>query len=148
MITTREEYDALLKRGIDCLYDKRYHLEIGLRREIQRERFGKNDAEGNAKFYAYCLKNLPLVCEHCGRPIRLPSAYNVSHIISRGSDARMSHDPRNVNILCVDCHFMFEHTTTRSRMNPLFVEKNERRKELLKKEYNEKTETMDCREDA
>ena len=60
----------------------------------------------------------------------------------------MSHDPRNVNILCVDCHFLWENTTTRSRMNPLFVEKNERRKELLKKEYNEKTETMDCREDA
>ena len=51
-ITNREDYDALLKRGIDCLYDKRYHLEIGLRREIQREKFGKNDDAGNALFYA------------------------------------------------------------------------------------------------
>ncbi len=62
MITTREEYDALLKRGVDALCDRRYPMEIGLRREIQREKFGKNNEEGNAKFYAYCRKNLPRVC--------------------------------------------------------------------------------------
>ena len=52
-VNTREEYDALLQRGIDALCDDRYHLEIHLRREIQKEKFGGNNAEGNAKFYAY-----------------------------------------------------------------------------------------------
>ena len=137
MITTREEYDELLKRGVDALCDRRYPMEIGLRREIQRERFGKNDAEGNAKFYAYCLKNLPLVCEHCGRPIRLPSAYNVSHILSRGAFAPLSHDCRNVSILCWECHNMFEHKTTRQTMSPWYLEKVERTIEMLKEEYRD-----------
>lgn len=135
-ITNREDYDALLKRGIDCLYDKRYHLEIGLRREIQREKFGKNDDEGNAKFYAYCIKHFPHVCENCGKPIPHPWATNVSHILSRGSFPSASHDCRNVNILCWECHNAWEHTTTRNKLNPWFVEKNERTIQMLKKEYN------------
>lgn len=135
-ITNREDYDALLKRGIDCLYDKRYHLEIGLRREIQREKFGKNDDEGNAKFYAYCIKHFPNVCENCGKPIPHPWATNVSHILSRGSHPEMAHDPRNVNILCWECHELWEHKTTRNKLNPWFVEKNERTIQVLKQEYN------------
>ena len=135
-VTNREDYDALLKRGIDCLYDKRYHLEIGLRREIQREKFGKNDDEGNAKFYSYCIKNFPHVCENCGKPIEHPWATNVSHILSRGSHPEMAHDPRNMNILCWECHQKFEHTTTRHYLNPWFVEKNERTIQKLKQEYN------------
>ena len=135
-ITNREDYDALLKRGVDCLYDKRYHLEIGLRREIQREKFGKNDDEGNAKFYAYCIKHFPHVCENCGKPIEHPWATNVSHILSRGSHPEMAHDPRNVNILCWECHELWEHKTTRNRLNMWFVEKNERTIQMLKQEYN------------
>ena len=134
-ITKREDYDALLKRGIDCLYDKRYHLEIGLRREIQREKFGKNDNEGNAKFYAYCIKHFPHVCENCGRPIPFPCATNVSHILSRGAFAPLSHDCRNVSILCWECHQKFEHKPTRVTMNPWYLEKVERRIEMLKEDY-------------
>ena len=134
-ISTRADYDALLKRGIDALYDKRYHLEIGLRREIQREKFGKNDDEGNYKFYQYCLKHFPPVCEHCGKPIPHPWATNVSHILTRGSHPEMAHDPRNINILCWECHELWEHAPTRAKLNPWFVEKNERTIETLKKEY-------------
>lgn len=136
-ITNREDYDALLKRGIDCLYDKRYHLEIGLRREIQREKFGKNDDEGNAKFYAYCIKRFPHVCENCGKPIPHPWATNVSHILSRGAFAPLSHDCRNVSILCWECHQKFEHKPTRVTMNPWYLEKVERTIEMLKKEYRD-----------
>lgn len=136
-ITIREAYDALLKRGIDALCDERYHLEIGLRREIQRERFGGNNAEGNEKFYRYCLQHKPLVCEHCGKPIRHPSAYNVSHIFTRGAHPEMAFDCRNTNILCPECHEMWEHSTTRYRMNLWFLEKNARIMQTLKKEYNE-----------
>lgn len=139
-ITNREDYDALLKRGIDCLYDKRYHLEIGLRREIQREKFGKNDDAGNALFYAYCIKHFPHVCENCGKQIEHPWATNVSHILSRGSHPEMAHDPRNTNILCWECHNAWEHKNTRYKLNPWFVEKNERTIQLLKQEYNNATE--------
>ena len=134
-ISKREDYDALLKRGIDCLYDKRYHLEIGLRREIQREKFGKNDDAGNALFYAYCIKHFPHVCENCGKPIPHPWATNVSHILSREAFAPLSHDCRNVSILCWECHQKFEHKPTRVTMNPWYLEKVERRVEMLKEDY-------------
>lgn len=136
-INTLEEYASLLKRGRDALRDTRYSMAHGLRRDIQKQRFGGNNAEGNTKFYRYCLSSFPMVCEHCGKPIRHPSAYNVSHILSRGSHPEMAHDPRNINILCPECHDAWEHTTTRGRMNPWFVAKNEKRIEQLKQEYNE-----------
>ena len=134
-VNTREEYDALLQRGIDALCDDRYHLEIHLRREIQKEKFGGNNAEGNAKFYAYCLRHKPLVCENCGKPIRNPSATNVSHILTRGAHPEMAFDPRNINILCWECHNAWEHKTTRWKLRMWFVEKNDRTIEQLKQEY-------------
>ena len=134
-VNTREEYDALLQRGIDALCDDRYHLEIGLRIAIQKEKFGRNDDVGNAKFYHYCLTHFPMVCENCGKPIRHPWATNVSHILTRGAHPRLSHDCRNINILCAECHSAWEHTTTRYKLRMWFVEKNERTIEELKREY-------------
>lgn len=134
-VNTREEYDALLKHGIDALCDDRYHLEIGLRIAIQKEKFGRNDDVGNAKFYNYCLTHFPMVCENCGKPIRHPWATNVSHILTRGAHPRLSHDCRNINILCAECHSAWEHTTTRYKLRMWFVEKNERTIEELKREY-------------
>lgn len=135
LVTTREDYDILLSKGIDCLYDTRFDLEIGLRRAIQKEKFGGNDDVGNAKFYHYCLTHFPMVCENCGKPIRYPWATNVSHILTRGAHPEMAHDPRNINILCAECHELWEHKTTRDRLRMWFVEKNERTIEELKKEY-------------
>lgn len=135
LVTTREDYDILLSKGIDCLYDPRFDLEIGLRRAIQKEKFGGNNDEGNAKFYAYCLRHFPRVCENCGKPIRHPWATNVSHILTRGAHPEMAHDPRNVSILCAECHELYEHSTTRGRLRMWYVEKTERIKEELKKEY-------------
>lgn len=133
-IATREEYDLLLKQGKEPLMSRYFDLDIRLRKEIQKERFGGNDAEGNEKFYKYCLKHKSLVCEECGTPIRNPSAYNVSHILTRGAFPEMAHDPRNVNILCPRHHDMWEHSTTRKGMR---IEiKNEKIINQLKKEYN------------
>lgn len=134
-VNTREEYDDLLKHGIDALSDNRYHLEIGLRRAIQKEKFGGNNDEGNAKFYAYCLHHFPMVCENCGKPIRYPWATNVSHILTRGAHPEMAFDPRNISILCAECHSLYEHSTTRGRLRMWYVEKTERIKEELKKDY-------------
>ena len=110
-------------------------MEINLRRRIQKEKFGKNDDEGNAKFYHYCLTHFPMVCENCGKPIRYPWATNVSHILTRGAHPEMAHDPRNISILCAQCHELYEHSTTRDQLRMWYVEKTERVKEMLKKEY-------------
>jgi hypothetical protein len=131
-ITNREDYDALLKRGIDCLYDKRYHLEIGLRREIQREKFGTNTIANNQKFYRFCIEHLPMVCEECGKPITHPSAINVSHILTKGSNPAMAYDCRNVNILCPEHHSVWENG---DRQSMRIYDRNNERIELLKQEY-------------
>lgn len=132
-IETREEYDYCLSRGFEPLVDDRFTMAHSLRVEIQKERFGGNNAQGNDKFYKFCLYHLPLVCRECGRPIRNPSAYNVSHILTRGSHPDMAHDPRNVYILCPDHHNQYEHRTTRVRMR--INDLAEERISLLKKEY-------------
>ena len=76
-----------------------------------------------------------MVCENCGKPIRYPWATNVSHILTRGAHPEMAFDCRNINILCMECHQLWEHKTTRNRLRLWFVEKNERTIEMLKKEY-------------
>ena len=134
MITTREEYDYVVSRGYEPLIDARFPMEHSLRVEIQKEKFGGNNAEGNAKFYKWCIEHKPNICEECGKPIRYASATNVSHILTRGSHPECAHDPRNANILCFECHSRWEHTTTRKGMN--ICHKNEKTIEILKKEYN------------
>lgn len=133
-IDTREEYDYALSRGYEPLVDERFPMKHELRVEVQKERFAKNDAEGNEKFYKFCLHHLPLVCKECGKPITNPSAYNVSHILTKGSNPAMSHDPRNVYILCPEHHDMYEQKTTRRRMR--IFDMSEERIQQLKSEYN------------
>ena len=132
MIETREEYEYCLSRGYDPLIDERFPMEINLRREIQREKFGKNNRGGNSKFYRYCIENLPHVCEECGRYISYPSAVNVSHILTRGAHPDKAHDPRNVNFLCFDCHARWENG---DRESMKIYPKNLKTIEQLKKEY-------------
>ncbi len=133
MITTREEYDYVVSRGYEPLMDARFPMDIHLRVEIQKEKFGGNNAEGNAKFYKWCLEHKPNICEECGKPIRYASATNVSHILTRGSHPECAHDPRNVNILCFNCHSTWENGNRRSM---LIYNRNEKTIEMLKKEYN------------
>lgn len=132
MIETREEYEYCLKRGYDPLIDERFPMEIGLRREIQREKFGKNNAQGNSKFYRYIIEHKEWVCEECGAVILYPSAVNVSHILSRGAHPDKSHDPRNVNFLCFHHHSIWENGE-REKMK--IYPKNQKTIEQLKKEY-------------
>lgn len=136
-ISTREEYDYALKRGYDALHDERFALPIALRKSIQKERFGGNDEEGNEKFYRYCIEAFPHVCEECGKPIRHPSAFNVSHILTRGAHPDKAHDPRNINILCVECHARWENG---NRETMRIFARNQRTIQKLKQEYDWKEE--------
>ena len=49
VIHTREDFESAIKRGFNPLCEDAWRLPmaIDLRREIQREIFGKNDAAGN-----------------------------------------------------------------------------------------------------
>lgn len=136
IITDRQAYESAVKRELDplCADAWKLPMSIELRKEIQREMFGKNNAVGNEKFYRYCLEHKPMICEECKKPIRNPSAVNVSHILSRGAHPECSHDPRNVNILCWECHQKWENG---DRDEMLIYENNQRIINQLKKEYNE-----------
>ena len=137
VIHTREDFESAIKRGFNPLCEDAWRLPmaIDLRREIQREMFGKHNAQGNARFYKYIIDHKPHVCEECGRPIRYPSAINVSHILSRGAHPELSFDPRNVNILCPKHHSTWENG---DRQSMLIYNKNNRIIAQLKKEYNNK----------
>lgn len=132
MIETREEYDYVVGRGYEPLIDERFPMDINLRREIQREKFGKNNAEGNRKFYKFCIENLPHICAECGRYIEHPSAVNISHRLSRGAHPAVSHDPRNVDFLCFSCHQRYENG---DRKGMKIYAKVEKMIEKLKNEY-------------
>lgn len=142
-ITTREEYDYAVKRGYEPLVDKRFPMPISLRRQIQREKFGKNDMEGNEKFYRYCwdarakvLFGGEHICENCMRPLGDYQAIHISHILTKGAHQDMSHDPRNVNLFCGQCHSIWEQATTRKGMR--IYEQNLHTIENLKKDYQNK----------
>ena len=134
VIHTREDFESAIKRGFNPLCEDAWRLPmaIDLRREIQREMFGKHNAQGNARFYKYIIDHKPHVCEECGRPIRYPSAINVSHILSRGAHPELSFDPRDVNMLCPEHHSQWENG---DREAMRIWEKNKKIIEKLKKEY-------------
>lgn len=140
-ITSREEYEALKARGIDALfYDKNLRLEIGLRKEIQEEIFGKgNHQRANQKFYRMAWeKSTPRMgshfCQECHRKLESYSATYISHILSRGAHPAMAYDLRNFNILCPECHARWEGSDNRKmRINT----QNEVIIKLLKSEYGD-----------
>ncbi len=132
MIKTDLEYNYCLVRGYEPLIDSNLSMEHSYRVQKQKELFGKNDAYGNRRFYKWCLRRMPHICEECGKPIGEGWAGNVSHILSRGAHPEMAHDPRNVNILCLDCHARWEN---KDRENMHIWAKNERTIAKLKEEY-------------
>ena len=141
VITTRDEYKLVADRGFCPLLD--YHnftMYIRLRVEIQRELFGhciygRGDVmQANERFFRWIWQHKRHQCEETMRPLRNFSASFCSHILTRGAFPEMAHDPRNINILCLEMHNKWEHGDRESmRIYP----KNVRLIELLKKEYNE-----------
>ena len=109
LIDTRELYDYARNRGYEPLIDRRFSLEINLRVSIQREMFGIGHTPAeNERFYRWCWDHYPHICEETMRPLRQFSATYISHILTRGANPAMAHDPRNVNILCFEMHNRWE----------------------------------------
>lgn len=133
VIDTRELYDFARKRGFEPLIDRRFAVEINLRVSIQRELFGRGHApEENERFYRFCWDHYPHVCSETMRPLYEYSAAYVSHIMTRGAHPEMAHDPRNVNILCLDMHNRWENG---DRQNMRIYQSNLLIIKMLKKEY-------------
>lgn len=140
IVKTREEYDALKKRGIDILFgDKNLWLDIKLRKELQEEIFGKgNHQTANQKYYRMVWNhNLSYngrghYCDECKKPLEAYSATYVSHILSRGAYPEMAYDLRNHNILCAQCHQKWENG---NREEMRIYKKNIATINTLKREY-------------
>lgn len=133
VIDTRELYDFARKRGFEPLIDRRFAVEINLRVSMQRELFGRGHTpEENERFYRFCWDHYPHVCAETMRPLHEYSAAYVSHILTRGAHPEMAHDPRNVNILCLEMHNRWENG---DRQNMRIYQSNLLIIEMLKKEY-------------
>lgn len=127
-------YQYAKKRGYEPLIDKRFIIDIDTRIDIQQRLFGKGHSpEENERFYRYCWDIYPHVCAECCKPLRQYSAVYISHIKTRGSHPELSHDCRNVNILCFEHHSMWEDATTRKYMR--IYPSNLRVIEIMKEEY-------------
>lgn len=108
-IDTRECYDYARSRGYEPLVDRRFRLEINLRVSIQQALFGRGHSpEENEKFYRWCWEHKPHICEETMRPLYHYSAVHISHILTRGAHPESAHDPRNVNIFCLEAHNKWE----------------------------------------
>ena len=110
-ITTHEEYEYCVQRGLEPLIDEtHFTIDIRLRVEMQEDKFGsrKKITARNQKFFHWVWLHKEHFCEECGRPLPEYSATFCSHILSRGAHPEMAIDPRNINILCFNHHQQYE----------------------------------------
>lgn len=146
-ITTIEEYQYVVERGYIPLLDyKHFKMDIRLRVQIQKEIFGhctigRGDIPAaNERFFRWVWQHKRQQCEETLRPLRHYSASFCSHILTRGAFPEMAHDPRNINILCLEMHNKWEYGA-RSEMR--IYPENLRVIELLKNDYMQLYENKD-----
>jgi len=134
-IITRPDYEQAVQMGFNPLLDWRnFKVNFLLRVTLQKELFGSSDFQvQNDKFYHWAWENSIKCCAETGKPLHNYSSVYISHIISRGSDRRMSIDCRNFNILSFNAHQQWESSKNKKmniwRMNQLVIK-------LLKEDYN------------
>nr|DAV47270.1 MAG TPA: NinG protein [Caudoviricetes sp.] len=122
-------------RGFEPLVDKRFEIPISVRVDVQRHLFGRGHSMAeNERFYRYCWRIYPHICQECLRPLGNYSAVYISHIRTRGAFPEMAHDVRNVNVLCFKHHNQWE---TGNRKAMRIYPRNAMTIEQLTKEYNE-----------
>lgn len=130
-IDTRPDYDYCVAQGYEPLVDRRFAMAHQLRVSIQREKFGTGHTpEENERFYRFCWKHKPHICEECMKPLKAYSATYISHIRTRGAFPEMAFDCRNVNILCFNHHNQWENGDRKSMriygVNEFTIEQLER----------------------
>lgn len=132
-IDTMQEYVFCRSRGYEPLIDKRFRMDTALRIRIQTRLFGKGHTpQENEKFYRWCWEHYPHQCEETRKPLKEFSAVYISHILTRGAHPSLAHDPRNVNILCLEAHNQWENG---NREAMRIYRSNQIKIQQLKKEY-------------
>lgn len=113
MVEIKSLSEYLFLRPQSAFLDPLLLLEIfiinrDLRREIIAYLFEKQSPENDSKYYRWMWEMKPHWCENCGKPLKNYWAGYVSHILSRGAHTELRYDPLNSNILCYECHQIWE----------------------------------------
>ena len=127
-IITIEDFNKAVSYGFNPFLDNSFSMSIKSRVTIQKEMF-KSDHQ----FYKYCWKNLPHFCQESGLKLTTYSSVHISHILSRGAYPEMRYDIRNINILTLTNHKLWE---SEKKVDMYIYKKNRQIIELLKNEYN------------
>lgn len=130
-IENMAEYEYCVGRGLNPLLNPMFNVDINLRVEIQRSLFGP--ITEHEKFFRWIWEHKPHHCEECLKPLHNYSAVYCSHILTRGAHPNLSHDVRNINILCAQHHNQYEFG---DRENMRIMKKNAAIIQKLKDEYN------------
>jgi hypothetical protein len=148
LITEPDEYKLCISRGFNPLLSKDFKMEIGLRADVQREFFGHsllgrgNIPQANDRFYRWMWDNKKHYCEECMKPLENYWSGFISHILTRGANPAIAHDPRNINILCHVHHTQWE---TGERKTMRIYPGNIKTIKLLQSEYQQLNRHADKR---
>lgn len=127
-ISSLQDFKSVRKYGLNPFLNENFEMDIYSRVKIQNQ-FFKSDSD----FYRFCWDNMAHFCEETGLKLRSYSACFISHILSRGAFPEMRYDMRNINILSLPEHQKWE---SEKKINMYIYQKNMKRIELLKSEYN------------
>lgn len=91
-----------------------------LRKEIARSIYGKASPNADSIYYKYMWEIKPHWCENCGAALPKYWAGHISHILTRGAYTEYRYEALNSNILCNDCHTLWE-TGNEERKKKMYI---------------------------
>lgn len=120
------------------LFSKGYCQRCAPKKQIKKT---NKNAKRNQDFYDKALlESEGKDCENCGCPIPFPSATNVSHIVTKGSNSFLRSHPLNYFYLCHSCHFTYDHG---DRASMRIYDEAVRRKQIMTREYYDEVLSKD-----
>jgi hypothetical protein len=81
-----------------CTYTKRKAIAKRSKKQIDYEEFKESELR------PYLIKRDGNHCFCCARPARPNEKLDIEHTISKGSRPDLKRDPRNLTLMCRDCH--------------------------------------------
>jgi len=136
-ISTKEEYLAMKVAGYEPLGDISVDIDMHIRVALIKEKFPKASGANDVKFYKWAFEVKGDICEETGIWLRSYQSCFVSHILSKGAYTEMRYDLRNVNILCLLSHSLWEFGTIQEKQTMKIWEPNQATIFILKKDYND-----------
>lgn len=104
-------------------------FEFENRGAIVRRLFPFVSDANDSRYYRWMWDIKPHWCENCATPLKYYSSVNISHIRTRGANPEPEHryDPMNSNMLCFDCHNMWEYGKLEQKKRMYIYWKNKSR---------------------